>query len=217
MKVKIIDHSNLRGIAKACEISRGNPFSEEMFERIIKAGHLSILEHASITFRIEGVSRVLTHQLVRKRIASYTQESQRHCDIQGIIYPKIFDKDEDVKNKIKYEIERNRIFRNELEERGYKKEDIRYFAFQASTTSIDVTYNLHSFWNFLDFRFCTRAQEEIRHLARIMFIQASDVFPEVIKYWWPRCVKACGRYCPEPCENNVMREFRKLREGLFQK
>jgi len=215
MKVDVITHSSLEGIKEACGISRGNPFSPEMFERILKAGHLSILEHTFISFKITGISRVCSHQFVRKRIASYTQESQRHRPISGVV--KLDHFDSRLKEAIGYFEEKYNQSIEDTEDmrKEIPLEDLRYVAPQASITSIVASYNLHSFWNLLDFRFCTRAQQEVRHLAMVMFTQASEIFPDVMKHWRPRCIKKYGRYCPEPCEENVMKEFNKLIEGLF--
>lgn len=223
MKVEVLTHSNGMGVTKACEISRGNPFSREMFERILKSGHLSILEHAFICFKIEGISRVCSHQFVRHRIGcSYTQESQRHRSVSGVINSSYFNdytREELVKIARDYEIHN---FKDSI-----SKEEIRYLAPQASSTSIVASYTLRSLWHFLDLRFCTRAQHEIRDLSKLMYIRASEVFPELMKHWQPRCIKKFGRYCPEPCikpvesagsmydDKTVMREFDKLREKLF--
>ncbi|MCJ7562528.1 MAG: FAD-dependent thymidylate synthase, partial [Thermoplasmata archaeon] len=52
--------------------------AEKMITKVVGMGHLSVVEHAYFTFSVEGVSRSLTHQLVRHRIASYSQQSQRY-------------------------------------------------------------------------------------------------------------------------------------------
>lgn len=215
MEVKVVTHSGLEGIREACEISRGTPFSEGLFERILKAGHLSILEHAFISFKITGISRVCSHQFVRKRIASYLQESQRHRDIEGFIIPESL-KEKDLHKKLSIRVFNNYRNTNKiLSNDDVAREDTRYLAPQAAKTSIVASYNLHSFWNLLDFRFCMRALKEYRELAKLMYIRASEIFPQIMKYWMPRCIKKYGRYCPEPCKENVMIEFNKLREGLF--
>jgi thymidylate synthase (FAD) len=216
LKVEVVTHSSSEGIKEACGISRGNPFSEGMFKRILKAGHLSVLEHAFIVFKIEGISRVCSHEFVRNRIASYLQESQRHREISGVV--KLAHFDSRLNEAIDYFEEKYNQAVDDTEDirKEIPLEDLRYVAPQASVTSIVASYNLRSFWNLLDFRYCMRALEEYRNLARVMFVRASEVFPKVMKHWKPRCIKKYGRYCPEPCKKNVMEEFNKLTKGLFE-
>lgn len=64
----------------------------KLVRKLVEMGHFSTLEHVTFTFAIEGVSRVLTHQLVRHRIASYSQQSQRYVkehDFETIVPPTI--------------------------------------------------------------------------------------------------------------------------------
>jgi len=80
---------------------------EKLIQEIVKRGHLSILEHISFTFSISGVSRVLTHQLVRHRLASYSQQSQRYVKISpNVIIPPKIKKNQETKQLFEEEIER---------------------------------------------------------------------------------------------------------------
>ena len=64
----------------------GTGDAEKSLSRIVGMGHHSVIEHASFTFSVEGVSRVLTHQLVRHRIASFSQQSQRYVSLNEPTY-----------------------------------------------------------------------------------------------------------------------------------
>ena len=139
----------------------------EMVRKMVKIGHGSTLEHASFTFGIEGVSRVLTHQLVRHRIASYDQQSQRYVAAHGFQYitpPTIAERPE---AKAKYEalMETIRGVYDELMEMGVPKEDARYVLANATETKILVTMNARSLMHFFNLRCCNRAQWEIREIA----------------------------------------------------
>ena len=123
---------------------------KEMVRRMVALGHGSTLEHASFTFGIEGVSRVLTHQLVRHRIASYDQQSQRYVAAHGFQYitpPTIAEKPEALQ---KYEalLEEIRKTYDELTEMGVPKEDARYVLANATETKILVTMNARSLMHF---------------------------------------------------------------------
>ena len=142
IKVKLLDYTPEpeRVVAMAARLCYSASGAEELAERLseekvremvrkmVKIGHGSTLEHASFTFGIEGVSRVLTHQLVRHRIASYDQQSQRYVAAHGFQYitpPTIAEKPE---AKAKYEalMEEIRSVYDELTEMGVPKEDARY-------------------------------------------------------------------------------------------
>jgi len=92
LKVKLLrytaDAELLCGAAALTSTKSGSPSeilekmnvetAEKIIRRVTGYGHVSVIEHASFTFSIEGVSRAMTHQLVRHRIASFTQQSQRY-------------------------------------------------------------------------------------------------------------------------------------------
>jgi len=141
-----------------------------ILRKCILNGHHSILEHASFTFYIEGISRVTSHQLVRHRIASYSQLSQRasKVDFKSFVYPpNITPKDYQLMYKTwkliycTYQM---------LLSGGMKKEDARYILPSACTTSIVVTMNARELRHFFEMRlFNENAQWEIKNLAKQMF------------------------------------------------
>ena len=164
---------------------------------MVKLGHASTIEHVSFTFGIEGVSRVLTHQLVRHRIASYDQQSQRYVaehDFEYILPPTIAAKPE-AKAKFEALMQQIRQTYDELTEAGIPKEDARYVLANAAETKILVTMNARSLLHFFNLRCCNRAQWEIREMANQMLAQVRTIAPTLFKNAGASCVNT-GR-CPE--------------------
>ena len=170
---------------------------ESLIQRIVDMGHWSTLEHVSFTFAIEGVSRVLTHQLVRHRIASYSQQSQRYVKEHGFefivppsIYqnPRAFEKYQEIMASIQANYD-------ELIGMGIHQEDARYVLANATETKIVVTMNARSLLNYFNLRCCTRAQWEIRQLAESMLEKVREVAPLLFAKAGPTCVS--DGFCPE--------------------
>ena len=169
----------------------------EILKYVLNAGHTSVIEHTSFTFAVSDVSRVLTHQLVRHRIASYAQQSQRYVDLKEPKYvtpPKIA-KDKEMKKA--YDKIMENIWReyNKLLELGVPAEDSRFVLPNAAYTNIIVTMNARSLMNFFELRTCMHAQWEIRKLANKMLKEVKKVAPTIFKKAGPAC-KTKG-YCPE--------------------
>ncbi len=159
--------------------------------------HLSTLEHVSFTFAIEGVSRVLTHQLVRHRIASYSQQSQRYVsehDFEYIMPPTVA-ANEAAKEKFEQLMDTIQSTYNELVELGVHKEDARYCLANAAETKIVVTMNARTLLHFFQLRCCVRAQWEIRRLADLMLAEVKKAAPLLFKKAGPTCVT--DNYCSE--------------------
>uniref|UniRef100_A0A7C3WGH4 Flavin-dependent thymidylate synthase n=1 Tax=Fundidesulfovibrio putealis TaxID=270496 RepID=A0A7C3WGH4_9BACT len=186
----------------AGEISREK--QAEFVANVISSGHVSPVEHVSFTFAVEGVSRALTHQLVRHRIASYSQQSQRYVDAScfDFILPPAIARIPEAREK--YEAfmahvgETYRDLKAILEEHGRAgkaKEDARFVLPQAAETRIVVTMNCRSLFNFFEHRCCSRAQWEIRALADKMLTLCRYVLPEVFAVAGARCERL--GYCPE--------------------
>lgn len=170
---------------------------EKLVTKIIDMGHSSTLEHASFTFAIEGVSRVLTHQLVRHRIASYSQQSQRYVsehDFEYILPPTV-EANPIAKEKFVKLMDNIRETYNELVDLGVHKEDARYCLANATETKIVVTMNARALLNFFELRCCMRAQWEIRRMAELMLAEVSKVAPLLFKKAGPTCVTS--GYCSE--------------------
>ncbi len=147
--------------------------------KLLDLGHFSTFEHVSFTFATEGISRVLTHQLVRHRIASYSQQSQRYVaehNFESIIPPSI-KRDEKAKEKYTQLLESIQSVYNQLIDMGIDKEDARYVLPNATETKIVITMNARSLFNFFSLRCCNRAQWEIRTLANKMLQEVRKVAP----------------------------------------
>ena len=129
--------------------------------------HLSLLEHFSFTFLITGVSRVLTHQLMRHRIATYHQKSQRYTNENNFDYvtpPSIALGDQNLKVLYDGTMEYLRGVYNKLREEGVPQEDARFVLPGATESTILCTWNLRSFHHILKLRLHKSAQWEIREL-----------------------------------------------------
>ena len=176
---------------------------DKFIEKLVALGHYSPFEHASFTFAIDGISRACSHQLVRHRVASYSQRSQRYVSENQFEYviPKTIEAlkgGSDGFNGLydKYQRAMNYIqgFYEWLVLNGIPKEDARYVLPNATCTSIMVTMNARSLMNFFKLRCCNRAQWEIRELADEMLRQCKEVAPLLFKNAGASCVS--GK-CPE--------------------
>ena len=168
-----------------------------ILEQVMDMGHTSIVEHASFTFAISDVSRSLTHQLVRHRIASYSQQSQRYVNLNEPNYvtpPKIA-KNKQMKKA--YDQTMKTIWEeyNKLLEMNIPAEDARYVLPNATCTNIIVTMNARSLLNFFELRCCLHAQWEIRELANKMLKEVKKAAPVIFKNAGPQCKSK--KVCPE--------------------
>lgn len=178
---------------------------EEFIAKVVASGHESPLEHVKFTFAIEGVSRALTHQLVRHRIASYSQQSQRYvkADHFNYIVPPSIEGDATLKEKFIHSMDVIQKHYNELLDAFKKKgalgekanQDARFLLPQAAETKIVVTMNCRELVHFFQQRCCSRAQWEIRALAGEMLSLCTSVLPAVFSDGGAKCVKL--GYCPE--------------------
>jgi len=154
----------------------------KVLETIMKSGHGSALEHATYTFSIEGVSRALTHQLVRHRIASFNQQSQRYVTFSGepeIVLPHTIAENPRVLSTFNKAIKLAFTTYTELIEAGIPAEDARYILPNACASKIVVTMNIRELLHFFELRCCNRAQWEIRELARVMLDLVQPTAPYI--------------------------------------
>jgi thymidylate synthase (FAD) len=159
--------------------------TDEAVRKVLKtvttSGHLSALEHASYTFAIDGVSRAMTHQLVRHRLASYNQQSQRYVsydDPAFIVPPEI---DADPEKRLAFITACGDAFLayRAMVDAGVPAEDARYLLPNAMETKIVVTMNIRELLHFLELRCCRRAQWEIRAVADRMLELAEPTAPYI--------------------------------------
>ena len=181
---------------------------------LVRMGHFSPIEHVTFTFAIEGVSRVLTHQLVRHRIASYSQQSQRYVKAHNFetIMPPAVAAIPEAKEKFEACMRGLQDLYNDLTDHyGIANEDARYVLPNAAETKIVCTFNARSLYNFFNLRCCNRAQWEIRDMAYKMLAEAKKVAPTLFFNAGASCVNT-GR-CPEGAMTcGKFQEMLKLRE-----
>lgn len=235
MKVKIIAYTPnpeevVASAAKLCYSKVGvdeiqENLTEEGIEKFVSMlsaiGHHSPLEHCTFTFAVEGISRACSHQLVRHRIASYSQQSQRYVKLDKFDYiiPTAIENNEFAKDIFLNAMEQDQKAYNGIVEElmneyiassGYTLasiprseynrleklaiEDARYVFPNACETKIVFTMNVRTLMNFFTHRCCDRAQWEIRDLANEMLIQVKEIAPTLFKKAGASCVR--GK-CPE--------------------
>jgi len=169
--------------------------AKKMIKKVVGMGHLSVVEHAHFTFSVEGVSRALTHQLVRHRIASYSQQSQRYVAMDRAEYV--------LPPSIKADPEATKLYKKAVDDawkayrelsRKVDKEDARYVLPNACHTNITITMNARELWHFFSLRCCRRAQWEIRMMAWKMLAEARKAAPILFEDAGPGCFRGP---CPE--------------------
>lgn len=170
--------------------------SDKVLSRIVGMGHHSVIEHAVFTFSVEGVSRALTHQLVRHRVASFSQQSQRYVSMRSPTYvtPHTVEADEDAERIFDETMSAIWDAYSRLEAMGIPAEDARYLLPNGCTTNITITMNARELLHFFSLRCCNRAQWEIREMADRMLELCLEVSPVIFRDAGPPCVKGP---CPE--------------------
>ncbi len=177
---------------------------EKLVRFVIKSGHHSTVEHINFTFAVDGVSRALTHQLVRHRIASYNQQSQRYVKFKDnfeYITPPSIEKDKSIREKYNSLISGIHDLYMELLDSGIEAEDARYVLPNASETKIIVSMNARELLHFFTVRCCNRAQWEIRELAIRMLKLVKRVAPVVFEKAGPNCLRGACREGKFTCGN----------------
>jgi thymidylate synthase (FAD) len=169
--------------ARICYASepKSQDANKKLLRNLREWGHFSAFEHSSATFLIEGVSRACTHQLVRHRLASYNQQSQRYVDEKGFEYvtPASVKKDPAANKKFDETIEATRKGYQELIAMGVPKEDARFLLPNACATKIIVTMNYRELRHFITLRGAKDAQWEIREVAKEMLSILKEKAPNV--------------------------------------
>lgn len=160
--------------------------ARKMIRALIKAGHEAMIEHAHATFKLSGVSRVLTHELVRHRLFSFAQRSQRYVkeNEETYVTPDVLiDNNEANANmkqaKLVFKMAMNDAWTayRDLLKLGLKPEDARFVLPNACTTEIIVSGNFREYRNFLKLRLGPRAQWEIRKAANIILDKLYEIAP----------------------------------------
>ena len=168
-----------------------------VLKTIMTSGHFSTLEHASYTFAVDGVSRALTHQLVRHRIASFNQQSQRYVkftDGLEVVKPATVAADEGLSAVFDEAIDAAVSAYQKLLAAGVPAEDARYLLPNAAESKIVITMNVRELLHFFNLRCCNRAQWEIRDMANRMLELARPTAPYIFADAGAPCVSGP---CPE--------------------
>jgi len=156
---------------------------EDFIRRLIKSGHESVIEHGVATFWINGISRACSHQLVRHRLASYSQRSQRYVNESEADYVTPPEIQKDDYRRMVYTNFMNRAWEvyGQLLGTGVPKEDARYVLPNACTTEIVMTMNFRELRHFLKLRLAKNAQWEIQTLAKIIRDIMLGVAPAIVE------------------------------------
>lgn len=184
----------------------------KVLRTIMTSGHFSALEHATLTFAIDGVSRAMTHQLVRHRLASYNQQSQRYVSYSEepcFIVPPSVDADPIARERFDEATAAAFDAYRALIDAGVPAEDARYLLPNAMETKIVVTMNLRELLHFFELRCCRRAQWEIREVALAMLALCEETAPYIFLDAGAGCVRGPCREgkmtCGDPYEKAAKR------------
>lgn len=191
---------------------------EAFLEKITSLGHLSVMEHVSFTFGVEGISRACSHQLVRHRLASYSQQSQRYVSHKArfdAVTPDSIEQRPELNDRYQSMLEEIHNFYAELLESGVPAEDARFILPNAATTKIVVTMNGRELLHFFSLRCCRRAQWEIQAMAKKMLALIKPLAPILFAAAGPGCVRGA---CPEGAmtcgaAQDVRAEFSEMTAG----
>ena len=186
MKVEIVSSTpnpemTIAECARTCYDSKAKDVegARKMIKSLIKAGHTAMIEHASITFKISGISRVVTHELVRHRIASYAMRSQRYVNesVPTFVVPNEIASNNEARILFEQAMQNAWFAYKKLQEYGLKNEIARYVLPNAAESVICTTINFRALRNFFKLRLSKRAQPEIRELANLMLDKAIQIAP----------------------------------------
>ena len=208
MRVYLVSHTpypdSVCAEAAAVCYRASNP--DAALDGAMRCGHESVLEHASFTFRLEGVSRALLAQLTRHRIASFSVESQRYVSMADsfdyVIPLGVYALGTGAVERYRVQMDIIHDWYREWQERLMgagatpegANEDARFVLPNAAATTITVTMNARELRHFFALRCCNRAQWEIREAANIMLLRCKEVAPKLFENAGPGCMRGP---CPE--------------------
>ena len=188
--------------------------SEGLIADLFRSGHLSTFEHVSFTFGIDGLSRVASHQLVRHRVASFSQQSQRYVkmspDPESVVIPPSVSETPEALRLYTEAVKTSQETYRALIEAGIPKEDARFILPHGHSTRLVMTMNARELHHFFSLRLCRRAQWEIHELARKMLILCRGKAPVLFGKAGPSCIY--GK-CNET--RNCGKPYRDMEDLLF--
>lgn len=189
------------------ELLRGEEqnLSRKLIAELFASGHTSTFEHVSFTFGVDGLSRVASHQLVRHRLASFSQQSQRYVkmtpDPEAVVVPPNVKANPEALSLYQNAVRAAQEAYAALIAMGVPKEDARFILPHGHSTRLVLTMNARELHHFFRLRLCRRAQWEIRELARQMLKLCRDKAPVLFGKAGPSCIFGeCGeaRCCGKP-------------------
>ena len=197
MEIRLLDYmvDTIFTATQVCQNTENDLL--EVTEKALEHGHTSLLEHMVFSFSILGISRACSHQLVRHRMASYAQESQRFVTIEGDDWY-VLPKDIVDYNKFHKLMEVTMASYKQMIAEGTPVEEARYILPNCCKTNIVMTINGRSLDNFLNLRMCSHAQWEIRELANKMYQKVRVICRYFTQTKYPKCNE-----CKFPCKENV--------------
>lgn len=190
----------------ASELLQGEEknLSRSLIADLFRSGHMSTFEHVSFTFGIDGLSRVASHQLVRHRLASFSQQSQRYVkmspDPNAVIIPPSIQANPEALRLFTESVRKSQETYAQLTAIGIPKEDARFILPHGHSTRLVMTMNARELHHFFGLRLCRRAQWEIHELARKMLALCREKAPVLFEKAGPSCIfgkcseaKSCGK------------------------
>ena len=237
----LFEEANPQEFERLLEIKKRQAKQFKFIKTILDSGHLSIAEHVNFTFAIEGISRACSHQLVRHRHCTFSQQSQRYVEIKEDLKEllELRDKDRILKEELylmeickKYfvgiDIDNFTMYLDILIQylqnikQGMKPEDARAILPNATKTNIVMTCNLRELMHMCNLRLCTRAQKEIRELFEMIQKRVTSIDSNLGNLLIPKCEvngfcienKSCGR---KPMVSTVMGLFESHRKQFGEK
>lgn len=168
-----------------------------LIRKVLGLGHLSVLEHVTCSFGVEGISRACSHQLVRHRVASYSQQSQRyvsHKEPFEAVVPQSIGRNNALHERYTELMRQIHTAYAELLDAGVPAEDARFVLPNAAATKIVISMNARELHHFFALRCCRRAQWEIRAMATQMLHQCRALSPVLFENAGPPCLAGP---CPE--------------------
>lgn len=186
-----------------------------LFNELIRQGHGSVLEHATFTFGISGISRACSHQLIRHRMGAFNQQSQRYVNVGDedyFVLPPSLDEArfrEISKQIVDYYNSEVKALLARGKTAEQAQEDARFIIPNAGKTNIIWTTNLRNLIHVAHYRLCTRSQWEIRRLMGLLAKEMEQTFPQIAQYLVPKCdfylycdegQRTCGR---KPLKENI--------------
>ena len=183
LKIELLSHTPVDKVREA--VTEGSLSDSEL------------LPHISFTFAVEDISRACSHQLVRHRVASFSQQSQRYTPIRRLMERVVVPPSIEEKTRSQFDghIDSASKTYEAMVRAGVPREDARFVLPNATETHLLLTMDSHSLLHFLGLRCCTRAQWEIKTLADRMLVELRRAAPKIFKRAGPYCFQL-GQ-CPE--------------------